>query len=105
MNKWSQEELAKRIGYSDRSTIARLEHGEINLSQSKIMQLAEIFGITAGELMGDDGCEKELVLTDREKEIINMYKTLSKDRKNDIYNIVKVMYDQEVKNDSSESAV
>lgn len=48
----SQRELAERLGYSDRSTISRIEKGEIDLSQSKIRQIANIFGITVGELMG-----------------------------------------------------
>lgn len=51
--KMSQEDLADRAGYTDRSTIARIEKGEIDLSQSKIMTFAEIFGVTPMELMGE----------------------------------------------------
>ncbi len=49
----SQEELAALAGYTDRSTIARIEKGEIDLSQSKIIAFADIFGVTPTELMGD----------------------------------------------------
>lgn len=31
--KMSQEELAKRVGYTDRSSIAKIENGEVDLSQ------------------------------------------------------------------------
>lgn len=54
-NGWSQEELAKRAGYTDRSSIAKIEKGQFDLPQSKIILFADIFGVTPGELMGDDG--------------------------------------------------
>lgn len=48
----SQSELAKRTGYTDRSSIAKIEKGLVDLSQSKIKQFADVFGVTPGELMG-----------------------------------------------------
>ena len=48
----SQEELAKKVGYTSRSTIARIEHGEINLPQSKVVDIAKALNISASELMG-----------------------------------------------------
>lgn len=53
----SQEKLAMLAGYTDRSIIARIEKGEIDLSQSKIQAFADIFHITPSELMGDDSNE------------------------------------------------
>lgn len=52
--KMTQEELARRTGYTDRSSIARIEKGEIDLSQSKIVQFAEALGTTPSHLMGWD---------------------------------------------------
>lgn len=51
----SQDELAKRAGYTDRSSIAKIENGDVDLPQSKIFLLAKALGVTASELMGDDG--------------------------------------------------
>lgn len=34
----SQEQLAKKVGYTSRSTIARIERGDFDLSQSKIAE-------------------------------------------------------------------
>ena len=48
----TQEELARLTGYTDRSSIARIERGEIDLSQSKIMQFARVLGTTPAALMG-----------------------------------------------------
>ena len=48
----SQAELAQRTGYTDRSSIAKIEKGMVDLSQSKIKQFADVFGVAPGELMG-----------------------------------------------------
>lgn len=50
--KMTQEELARLTGYTDRSSIARIEKGEIDLPQSKIKQFAKALGTTPGMLMG-----------------------------------------------------
>lgn len=49
---WTQEELAHRMGYSEKSMISRIESGKIDLSQSKIEDFAEVFKVTPGYLMG-----------------------------------------------------
>lgn len=51
----SQEELAKKTGYTDRSSIARIEKGEIDLPQSKIALFAKAFNISSNDLFGDTG--------------------------------------------------
>lgn len=48
----TQEELAKKTGYSDRSSIAKIEKGEVDLSQSKIKLFANALGTTPSVLMG-----------------------------------------------------
>ena len=60
----SQEELAKKVGYTSRSTIARIEKGEIDLSRSKIIAIAKALKTTPSDLMGrseeiDDALDKE----------------------------------------------
>lgn len=52
--KMSQAELARRTGYTDRSSVAKIEKGLVDLSQSKIKQFAEVLGVTPGHLMGWD---------------------------------------------------
>lgn len=48
----SQEELAKRLGYKDRSTIAKIESNVNDITQSKIMAIAEALDTTPAALMG-----------------------------------------------------
>lgn len=50
----SQRELATRMGYSNHSTIARIEAGKVDLPQSRVAQFAEALGTTPGHLMGWD---------------------------------------------------
>ncbi len=51
-NQWTQEELAQKMGYTDRSMIAKIESGKVDLSQSKIIEFAKIFNVDPGDLMG-----------------------------------------------------
>ena len=51
-NHMTQDELARKAGYTDRSSIAKIERGMVDLSQSKIKQFADIFGVTPSHLMG-----------------------------------------------------
>lgn len=56
----SQEELAKKVGYTSRSTIARIEKGEIDISRAKIFAFAEALKTSPSELMGLSGFEEEV---------------------------------------------
>ena len=48
----SQEDLAKKTDYTSRSSIAKIEKGEVDLPQSKILLFAKALNIPAGDLMG-----------------------------------------------------
>lgn len=47
----SQEELARRCGYSSRSTISKIEKGERNLTGDKIQVIADVLGVRPSYLM------------------------------------------------------
>lgn len=49
---FSQEELAIKVGYKDRSSIAKIEAGLVDLSQSKIAAFAAALCVTPAQLMG-----------------------------------------------------
>lgn len=65
--KMSQQELAEKTGYTDRSSIAKIEHGEVDLPQSKIVLFAKALRTTPGELMGDDGIIRPEMATIQEE--------------------------------------
>ena len=48
---WSLRELAHHMGYANHSTVARIEKGEIDIPQSKVVKFAEVMGTTVAFLM------------------------------------------------------
>lgn len=91
-NKWTQEELALRLGYTDRSTIAKIEAGKVDLPRSKIIAFAQVFGVSPGDLLGNveepESPEEQLIkanergffirsITDEELELIKRYRKSS----------------------------
>lgn len=49
---WSQSELARRVGYSDKSMISKIEKGVVDLSQSQIKKFADAFDVSMADLFG-----------------------------------------------------
>lgn len=79
---WSQAELAKRVGYSDKSMISKIESGKIDLYQSQIQAFADVFGCSVSDLMGWN--EPELKSNDEaliEEALKMYYKYLAQDAK------------------------
>ena len=71
----SQQELAELTGYTDRSSIAKIEKGEVDLPQSRILAFAQALNTTTTDLMGDDGkadFEQKIkaVLKDEDGEVV-----------------------------------
>lgn len=48
----SQDALAEKVGYKDRSSIAKVEAGLVDLSQSKIAAFAKALGVSPAILIG-----------------------------------------------------
>jgi len=49
----SQLELARKLGYKSGSTIARIENGDNDLTQTKLVKFAAALNVTPGFLLGD----------------------------------------------------
>lgn len=56
-NGLSQETLAKMTGYTDRSSITKIEKGQVDLQQSKIELFAKALNTTVPKLVGWDEIE------------------------------------------------
>lgn len=54
----TQRELAAKMGYTDHTTITRIESGKVDPPQSRIMQFAKALGTTPSHLL-DEGTEPE----------------------------------------------
>ena len=75
----TQTDLAKRVGYADKSMIAKIEKGQIDLPQSKIFAFAKALDTTPSALMGLDGVSpNSMTITNpNEIQIIETYREAS----------------------------
>lgn len=48
----TQADLAKKVGYADKSMISRIEQGKIDLTSTKISEIAEALHTTPSALLG-----------------------------------------------------
>ena len=51
---WTTDELAKRMGYKDRSSISKIESGKADIPQSKVKAFAAVLDTTVSWLLGID---------------------------------------------------
>ncbi len=49
---WSLQDLADRMGYANKSSIARIESGQIDPPQSKVVKFANALDTSVADLMG-----------------------------------------------------
>ena len=62
--KLSQDELAKKLGYSSRSSIAKIEKGINDIPQVKVFEFAKALRTTPAYLLGYADVEEENVTKD-----------------------------------------
>lgn len=96
---YTQTELAKKLGYADKSMIAKIEKGQVDLSQSKIMAFAKALETTASALMGDDGivADKEILeikVTPHEKEHLTIYRSLDDKGQHTVDTVTQMEYER-----------
>ncbi len=60
--KMSQDTLAELTGYKDRSSIAKIEKGEVDLAESKIREFAKALKVSPQELMGWDESDEPVTI-------------------------------------------
>lgn len=80
----TQEELASRLGYKSKTTIAKIENGTNDIVQSKVVAFAEALGTTTAYLMGWETLPSAAITlynvhceTEDESELILSYRDLS----------------------------
>ncbi len=66
----SQDDLAKAMGYSDRSMITKIEGGKVDISQKKIVAFADVLGTTPRYLMDGDPEEEALESASEEQRVL-----------------------------------
>lgn len=81
---WSQQFLADKTGYKDRSSIAKIESGKVDLSRSKIAEFAKLFDVTPAFLLGcveKTAVPKDDGLSPLEAQLMELIRRLTDDQK------------------------
>ena len=102
----SQDELAEKMGYKSRSTIAKIEKGVNDVVQSNIVKFAEILNTSIAYLMGwDEDIEEkpvkmaerhfEMIIDEDLAEIFEEFKTLDDTKKKLVKDLVHSLAETE----------
>ena len=89
----SQEKLAQMTGYGDRSSIAKIEQGIVDLPQSKIIEIANALNVSPGELMGEVPSAPQL--RPDEQQLLDGYNQLDQEDRAEVRGLVKGMLKNE----------
>lgn len=104
-NNMSQDELAKKTGYTSRSTINKIEAGKIDISRTKIKVFADALGVTPAYLMGWEEESEQGYYTDPEvaeyaeelrtnpelRVLFSSSRNLTKEQMQEAYNFIKFL--------------
>ncbi len=84
----TQEELANKTGYTNKSSIATIEAGKIDLPQSKILEFAKALDTTPVELMGWN--DIDLIPDDTDTgELLALYGRATADQRKAVLNLLR----------------
>lgn len=97
---FTQEELAKLMGYKDRSTIARIESGDNDVPQSKVVEFSKTLGVPISYLMEWDECDdsrkEQLLIKHYQLARLMTYANLLAS-----YNVMKTLHEEEGETDGN----
>lgn len=97
---WSQRELAKRMGYSNHSTIGKIESGKVDIPQSRIVQFADVLGVTVSYLMNwEENKQRQSTndeLSERKKLFMQKVEGMSDDQLERLERILALVENKEV---------
>lgn len=89
----SQQDLAKALGYKDRSTIAKIESGINEISLSKMVAFSEALKTSIINIISDNEEKKPATfrheLSPDEVDLLDKYRAASEEKKNAIHVLIK----------------
>ena len=86
---WSQRDLASKMGYTNNSTIAKIELGTIEVTQSRVIQFSKVLNVPIAYLIdSDDGIKKPSPdarnLTEKEFLWLDLFRELPESKKDEV---------------------
>lgn len=99
----TQEELSQKLGYKNKSTIAKIEKGTNDIMQKKVCEFADVLDTTVAYLMGwednlaqaDTDVLIDLAVDLTAMEHVEKLLKLSDTSKNVVYNMIDVLHEKE----------
>lgn len=85
--KMTQQELAEKSGYGDRSSIAKLESGCVDLPQSKLELIARALYTTPEALRGTVEVSLDLPQTVEDQDFYRVYAALTPAQRKKLYSM------------------
>lgn len=92
---WSQRDLATKMHYADHSTIGKIETGKVDIPQSRIVQFAEVLGVSIAYLMGWEDEQQnpavESEVSEGKQALIDFAKSVPEDKAGMILQVMKTI--------------
>lgn len=91
---WSQRDLAFKMGYTNNSTIAKIEQGKVDVSQSRVLQFSKVLNVPIAYLIDWDDSEgeptsDEIVLTEGELLLLDLFNRVPKDKQQLVLQMIR----------------
>lgn len=99
--KMSQEELAIKLGYKSKASIAKVESGESRMPAETFVKLTKVLGVNVSDLLEDDNQYQEVeqisfedVVTNKDtfKDTVALLLTLDQEELERAYNVLNAMF-------------
>lgn len=104
----TQEELAVRLGYKNKSTIAKIENGTNDIVQSKVVEFANALNTSVSYLMGwkeELQAQSQLQISQSEQSLLHKYHSLDDKGKHTVDTVLEMEYNRCNDNRSEESMI
>ena len=90
----SQRELARRMGYSDNSTLNRIEKGSVDVTQAKVVQFSKALNCSIAYLMDwEEDKQKttdEQMLSDGERKLLSLFRQVPEEMQDVVLEMIEV---------------
>uniref|UniRef100_UPI0032616F2C helix-turn-helix domain-containing protein n=1 Tax=Clostridium sp. NkU-1 TaxID=1095009 RepID=UPI0032616F2C len=93
----TQEELAAKLGYKNKSTIAKIENGTNDIVQSKVVEFANALNTSASYLMGwkeESQVQSQLQINQSEQTLLHKYRSLDDKGKHTVDTVLEMEYNR-----------
>ncbi len=93
----TQEELAAKLGYKNKSTIAKIENGTNDIVQSKVVEFANALNTSVSYLMGwkeESQVQSQLQINQSEQALLHKYRSLDDKGKHTVDTILEMEFNR-----------